>query len=361
MIRYIHPAFIALPLVFGQLSCGGNGSDSSATTDESECSVTQLEQQMNAELTSTTSSADFSFAVVRNDGRSYVFERGSSSTQTVYASASTSKIVAAVVIMRLVEQGYLALTDSVQAHVPSWPIPNDDALANITLNDLLSFTSGLDNEALCQNFPNADFEDCVITIANNNIGNGNIPSASFYYASSHLQVAGLMAIYATGSDNWQEVFAAFKSETGLFPSTEFDLPSSTNPRLAGGMHWTGEEYLAFLAALSGGNLLSESSMSILLSDHTANATIEFSPAQAGLGEDWHYGFGLWHECQSATFNCQVGTRISSPGAYGAYPFWDRDNDYYGIVARQGALGTYPEGVEIERSVRPLVESWSHCQ
>ena len=93
---------------------------------------------------------------------------------------------------------------------------------------------------------------------------------------------------------------------------------------------------------------------------TAAAAMVYSPAVAGLGEDWHYGFGLWHECQSATYNCAAGSRISSPGAYGAYPFWDRSKGYFGIVARQGTLGTFPNGVAIERAVRPKAEEWAAC-
>lgn len=126
------------------------------------------------------------------------------------------------------------------------------------------------------------------------------------------------------------------------------------------MHWTGEEYMAFLKALKNGSLLNSTSMGQLLADHTAAVTIAYSPALVGAGEDWHYGLGLWHECQSATFNCTAGARVSSPGAYGAYPFWDRSKNYFGIVARQGALGTFPNGIAIERSVRPDVEQWLTC-
>ena len=39
-----------------------------------------------------------------------------------------------------------------------------------------------------------------------------------------------------------------------------------------------------------------------------------------------------------------------PGAYGAYPFVDFDLDYFGIVARQGALRTFPEGSSLFRVI-----------
>ena len=125
--------------------------------------------------------------------------------------------------------------------------------------------------------------------------------------------------------------------------------------------------MAFLKALKDGALLNASSMNQLVADHTASAMIAYSPialAQPnGLGENWHYGFGLWNECQvaaNAPFTCTAGTRVSSPGAYGAYPFWDRSKNYFGIVARQGTLGTFPNGIAIERSVRSNVEQWAAC-
>ncbi|OGW49727.1 MAG: hypothetical protein A2V62_12045 [Nitrospirae bacterium RBG_19FT_COMBO_58_9] len=320
---------------------------------------------MDSVLAQTTSEVDFSFSVERQDGRRYSYNRGASTLQTSYESASTSKLVSAVIILRLVDQGYLNLSDRPQRYITTWPILNTDPLFNLTLAQLLSFTSGLatstQSEQACLNLGGANFENCVNNIANTQAGNGVTPGQQFYYSSNHLQVAGLMAIKARGVATWQDLFTEFKTQTGLFPTAAYDLPSSTNSRLAGGMHWTGEEYMAFLKALKDGSLLNAASMSQLLADHTASATIVYSPAVVGLGEDWHYGFGLWHECQSATFNCTAGTRVSSPGAYGGYPFWDRSKGYTGIVARQGALGTFPNGIAIERSVRSNVEQWAACQ
>jgi CubicO group peptidase (beta-lactamase class C family) len=349
------PLFV---LVFSTICLlGGCGSNGAGVI----CSVSDIETEMDSVLAVTTSEVDFSFAVIRQDGRQYNYNRGSSTLQISYKSASTSKLVSAVIILRLVEQGYLNLSDRPQDYISSWPIGSSDSLYTMTLAQLLSFTSGLTSEPLCLNFGVADFEDCVISIANSNAGNGIIPGQEFYYAGTHLQVVGLMAIKALDVTSWQDIFTAFKAETGLFPTATYDLPSSTNPRLAGGMHWTGTEYLDFLKALKNGSLLSDATMNQLLADHTASSTIVNSPTITGLGEDWHYGFGLWHECQSASFDCVAGTRVSSPGAYGAYPFWDRSKNYTGIVARQGMLGTYTNGIAIERSVRSKVEEWVACQ
>ncbi|MFZ6819607.1 serine hydrolase [Undibacterium sp. Ji22W] len=346
------------------VACGGGGTaaataSNQATNANSSCSVTQLESEMNSQLAQISTDTDFSFAVEREDGRRYMYQRGSSRMQTLYESASTSKLVSAVIILRLIEQGYLKLDDKPQDRINAWPIAAGAPLASMNLANLLSFTSGLTEEPLCINAGFMNFESCVSTIANSNANNQIVPGTEFYYASTHLQVAGLMAIKARGVASWQEVFGEFKQQTGLFKNASYDLPSLNNPRLAGGMHWSGEEYLEFLSALKKGRLLNAASMTQLLTDRTANAKLVYSPA-AALGEVWHYGFGSWHECQSSSFNCAAAMRISSPGAYGAYPYWDRNKSYVGILARQGDLGTFTKGVAVERAIRPKVEAWLAC-
>lgn len=326
----------------------------------SACTTDALENQMNATLSSLSTDTDFSLSVERADGRKYTFNKGAVSQTTRFESASTSKLVAAVIILRLVDQGVLNLSDKPQTHITSWPVTAADPLYNINLSQLLSFTSGLENEAACLNAGTFNFENCVINTGSINIGNGATAGAKFYYSGSHLQVAGLMAIKAKNVSSWQDVFTAFKNETGLFTTSSYDLPTLSNPRLAGGMHWTGVEYLAFLKALKSGNLLSPAMFIQLTSDQTSSVVFGHSPAMASVSEDWHYGFGIWHECPSSTYNCSPGTRMSSPGAYGAYPFWDKQKNYFGIVARQGALGTFKNGLAVERSVRASLDDWATC-
>lgn len=321
---------------------------------------------MDATLAQAASEVDFSFSVDRQDGRRYTYNRGGSTLQTSYESKSTSKLIAAVMILRLVEQGHLALADRPQDYVAAWPTGGSNPLSAITLAQLLSFTSGLTIDPPCLEDGSSNIEDCVTSIAQANDGNGNVPGQQFFYASAHQQVAGLMAAEARNVAGWQAIFSEFKSQTGLFAASSYDSPSSSNPVLAGGMHFTGADYLAFLKSLKSGQLLNGASMAQLLADRTAGIPLAYSPIFSGigggaaLGEDWHYGFGLWHECRSATFNCVPGARVSSPGALGSYPFWDRSKGYSGIVVRAGAFGTLTTGITIERSVRTTMEAWAAC-
>lgn len=128
------------------------------------------------------------------------------------------------------------------------------------------------------------------------------------------------------------------------------------------MTWTGEEYLGFLRALYAGTVLTDTTRAKLLANQRGAATVTASPVYQATGEDWAYGLGNWLECPGAlgqnTYDCGEGHRNSSAGAYGAYPFIDFDHRYFGIVARQGSLGSGREGIGLARSIAEPARKWA---
>lgn len=342
----------------------------SGALDDGGCTPTQLdalEAQIGSVLDTAAANPDLSsvdnytLMLERKDGRKLIHSFGGSTPDTEYESASTSKWVAAAVILDVVEQGSLTLDSTAHELMPTfW----DET--TVTLRHLLSFRSGFNDErGSCINSPLSNFADCVNDIYTTNLPMATPAGSEFYYSSNHLQIAGLMAMNASGKSSWTEVFDAFKTKTGLFPTSRFDLPSSSNPRLAGGMHWTAKEYLDFLRALVKGTLLTSNTRAQMFANQRGAATVANSPIIVRFNEDWAYGFGNWLECPTAlgadTYNCGEGHRNSSPGAYGAYPFIDFDNEYFGIYARQGRVATFHEGVKTYRAIEPLVKRWAHNQ
>jgi D-alanyl-D-alanine-carboxypeptidase/D-alanyl-D-alanine-endopeptidase len=75
------------------------------------------------------------------------------------AIASSSKMVAGLVLLRLIDQGFLTL-DSTTGAVLGWTGPQ----GAITLRQLLSFTSGLEREAPCTLLAGITLADCVTSI-----------------------------------------------------------------------------------------------------------------------------------------------------------------------------------------------------
>ena len=102
----------------------------------------------------------------------------------------------------------------------------------------------------------------------------------------------------------------------------------------------------------------------LFANQRGGATVASSPIITAYDEDWSYGLGNWLECPTAigpdTFDCGAGHRNSSPGAYGGYPFIDFDHHYLGVLARQGALGTFRDGLATFRAVQRLADQWADC-
>jgi CubicO group peptidase (beta-lactamase class C family) len=357
---------LLLLLCFGTIvSCNGSGSGTSTSLSNSntctDTQLAQLEQSLTSALTATTTDADFTLMLEAADGRTYGFSSGTSSPTVSYESASTSKLVTAVVILSLIDRGTTTLTlDSrPQDLISFWTPTAGNPASGITLRHLLTFTSGFWDEPVCLNWGPSNFTACVQNIYNSNINNGITPGSQFYYSSTHLQIAGLMAMNAGGYASWTELFNDFKTRTGLFNHSAYDLPSSTNPRLAGGMHWTGEDYLGFLEALYSGRILSATMTTELWKNQRGVATVVNSPVMTAMGEDWGYGLGNWIECRSSAFNCgSLPAQNSSPGAYGAYPFVDFQHAYFGILAREGALGTFPNGINLFRSVETTARKWA---
>ena len=355
------------PTEAGTVAPDGGGIDAAPDGTVGGCSAATLETlaaaigpklDASAKDPAITDNPDFTLLLETEDGRAYSHSQGNSSATTVYESASTSKLVSAVVILDVVDQGLLTLDTKAHDLLPFW------TETTVTLRHLLSFTSGFNDEPACINLGPADFEACVTSIYTKNSATAPAAGAQFQYSGTHLQIAGLMAMKAKGAASWTAVFDAWKTKSGLFAKATYDLPSATNPRLAGGMHWSATEYLGFLRALAKGQILKAATRTELFADQRGTATLSTSPAWKGMKEDWSYGFGNWLECPTAkqlgSFNCGAGHRNSSAGAYGAYPFIDFDNHYFGILARQGALGTGFEGVNIVRAADAPIAKWLAC-
>jgi CubicO group peptidase (beta-lactamase class C family) len=338
--------------------------DDGGGTGCSAAELTTLEAEMAAALDEGITDPDIStnpnfvLLLESDGGRRFTHAHGDATPTTEYESASTSKWVTAVVILELVDRGVLSLDTRANELLPFW------TETEVQLRHLLSFTSGYADDPRCVNSPTADFAACVEETFTSNVATATPPGSVYQYGSGHLQIAGLMAIRAAGAADWAELFEAFKARTGLFATGRYDLPSLTNPRLAGGMTWTAEEYLGFLRALQRGEILTADTTAALLANQRGAATLTTSPAFAGMHEDWSYGFGNWLECRTATeigtYDCGPGERNSSAGAYGAYPFLDRDDHYFGVIAQQGRLGSGDEGTRLFRTIEDRAARWASC-
>ncbi len=275
------------------------------------------------------------------------------------AVASASKMVAGLVIMRLVTQGYLTL-DSTTGEVLGWTGPQ----GAISLRQLLSFTSGMEREAGCTLLAGISLADCVSLMSQTPLVAP--PGTRFDYGSTHLHVAARMAEVVTGSP-WNDLFAAqLKTPLGLGPDLEFYTAprmglGTTNPLVAGGLRATMNEYARLLALdfnrglHQGTRLIDDALFTAQAAEPYPDATIGFSPV-ADTGLNFFYGLTAWLECPPPAANCPV---LSSPGAFGFTPWFDRDVGYYAIIAMEvteSDSGVVSFSVQLAQDLKPLIRA-----
>jgi CubicO group peptidase (beta-lactamase class C family) len=259
-------------------------------------------------------------------------------------------------VLASVEDGVMALDDHPQDYLSWWTSDPADPRSEVTLEQLLSFTSGLGGgigEVPCVEDGESTIEACAQVLYEDFFQYE--PGGTFVYGPSHLQVAGAMLSVATG-DSFHRVFRdQIGTPLGLDAYTGFGLPSLNNPRVAGGGTASAADYATILTALSAGELLSPESIERLGQDHTGNGvTMALVPDEVSAGDrDWHYALGCWRECGQDPYpsSCDEPGVLSSPGAFGFYPFWDTKNRIWGVLAAQiiveggGASITIPLGQE----------------
>ena len=293
------------------------------------------------------------------NGVTYTFERGDITATTELQVASASKMFFGWIIWSLIESGDLALDSQPQDVISEWPDDDTTGRGDITLDQLLGFTSGFNNppgEPECIGRAAFSLTDCVTDIFAGGID--GVPGAEFYYGPEHMQIAALMAVRTTGSSINELLDERLKTPLGLSASTYY--PNLENTRYSGSMRSTARDYGRVLQAILANDFIQD--RDTYLEDRTATASFGNRPSNlGGTGFDWHYGLGFWKECDSDTYQteCDDSPIISSPGAFGFTPWIDFENGYWGIVAIEnfGANGLEPSAVsvELEQDIQRLME------
>lgn len=257
------------------------------------------------------------------DGQTvYRQDFGTYGPTTRIAIASASKWLSALVIARLVERGQMQWDDTVGQYIPDAPADK----RGIRLRQLFSHTSGLpggDSDCLSQRTVTLD--TCARQILQFDLIAA--PGTAFAYGGNSMQVAGRLAEIATGK-SWDQLFLAELVQPLGLTGTDFATGSiqpgyvfTVNPRIAGGVRSTVDDYskVVTMVAMRGqtpnGAFLSPATLDYMALKHSAGTVIVNTPFPSSLG----YGIGQWREGEDAR---GVAFRVSSGGAFGAYPIAD---------------------------------------
>jgi serine-type D-Ala-D-Ala carboxypeptidase/endopeptidase len=363
--RVLLPALAA----FGALTLGACGSssddpqspDAAPMTDASDQALRWAEvDRITREAVAAAAVPGLGLAVYDASDRK-VFEKmyGDFAPDREVAIASSSKLVSGLVLLDLVSDGALSL-DSTAAAVLGWT----GVKGTITLRHLLSFTSGLESEHACTLNVASTLAACVEQIAETTLV--ALPGAQFDYGSVHLAVAGRMAEVVSGKP-WAQLFSErLATPLGLPASVKYYTAprqslGNSNPLIAGGLRASMDQYAKLLAVAfhkgvyAGASIATPALFETQSSEPYPSATIEDSPF-AKLGYAFHYGLASWLECPPPAANCAV---LSSPGAFGFTPWYDRATGYYAIIGTEvsdsgGANGVVSFAVALAQQLKPAI-------
>jgi len=273
--------------------------------------------------------------VGKNGYEQIQFSSGDFDANKVVSVASASKWVSSVVLMRLVEQGVLTLDAPLNTYIPDltghW--------ADTTLRQLLSHSSGAGPGHAIENPPGMSYREHFEQLIK--IPVKNEPGVKFSYGGISMQISGYIAEQASGK-RWSQLFDELVATPAGMEHSTYGHPfwyspgvEIQSPNLAGGLYASGQDYFNFLTALSADGiarrLLTDDSLGQMESDQTS--TLVHHSVRGPLPEDWFYGLGLW--CESPLEGrCQ---KINSAGAFGTFPWIDRESGTYGVLVTLGSL------------------------
>ena len=244
--------------------------------------------------------------------------------------ASASKWVSALVLARLVERGTLRWDSTVGEW---WPELTPEK-RGITLAQLFSHTSGIaGEESGCLGNALTTLQACAGQILAAPLV--RTPGTTFSYGGLSMQVAGAMAERATGR-TWDALFIAEVLQPLGLTATDFGFTSTapgyvpmTNPRIAGGVRSTLNDYARLMAmwqadgglpdargradARSGAVYLQPSTLDVMQRDQAAGLRRGSVPPTLDLYDGWGYGLGFWILPTGRAGNPMIE---SSPGAFG---------------------------------------------
>lgn len=345
--------------------CGGGGDDAPAPTPAPPAPAaadwSAVDRIAATAFAGASNVTGFTLAIYdRSDRRVFVKNYGDFAPDRRVPVASASKMVSGTVIFRLIGQGRLSL-DSTTGQVLGWTGPR----GAITLRHLLSFTSGLTPDADCTANALITLAQCVDRVRDDPAAHPYPPGTVYEYGSTHLHVAARMAEVVTGK-SWNAIFDdELRIPLGLPPEvTYYTFPQQglgrVNPLVAGGMQASLDEYAALLAIpFHRGSYRGTQWAPATLFDQQAvepypNVQVLKSPFTA-TSLSSRYGLAAWLDCNTPAAGCSV---LSSPGAFGWTPWFDRDAGYYAIIgiygSSSGSFGVTPFTVNLAQQLKPEI-------
>ena len=283
--------------------------------------------------------------VDRHGAELHTFATGGLGLRDPIPIASGSKLLSAAVLMTLVDDGLLTLDTPSSAFLPT--LPPD--LGGTTLRQLLSHTAGTAVFHPAISDPTLTLARAVDILAG--LPLRREPGTDFAYGEVSMQIAGRIAEIASGKAWAQLVRERITGPLGM-ADTDYAVDGPTaNPAIGAGARSTVADYARFLDMLradgvgAAGPILSPASVATMFRDQTRGVPITSTPQL----DQRRYGLGCWIDGRD-TFGAT--TRISSPGAFGFWPWIDLERDVVGVLGTVSLFGlVLPRAEQLLDAVR----------
>lgn len=280
-----------------------------------------------------------SLLVVRAGETMHAQQWGSYTAETVAPVASASKILSAVVILSLVDDGLIDLDAPVSTYLPA-EFPPATLRGTMTVRQMFSHTAGLPSQSPFISDLTITLAQCVALIGQNTPLLAQ-PGSVFSYGGVSMQIAGRVAEVVSGQ-SWATLFHERVAAPMGLASTDFNgIGVTLNPRIGGGARSSANDYIRVLEMLDnrgdfrGTRVLSEASVDEMLRDQTNGAPTGFLPDS--IGQYKGYGLGVWIELRNSDTN--EPTEFSSPGGAGTTPWINPGERVYGVFVMDGNLSS----------------------
>lgn len=252
---------------------------------------------------------------------------------------SATKVATVTAVLTLVEKKQLGLEDPVSHYIPAFT----GEKAVITIRQLLSMSSGL--RSSIKEFSDAvPLSESVAVIASASLAAP--PGTRFIYGNFGLTVAGRVAEIVSGK-SWD---AFFEDALAAPLNLNFSYVPLETGRLGGGGRTSLSSYGRLLklhlagGALDGVRIISPE---LVAQMQVSNGAAFKNPIPQV--EAYGYGMGWWFDRLRPDGSARI---ISDPGAWGAYPWIDRDRQYGAFLFVRKELA---DGVALVNKIRPLID------
>ncbi len=300
----------------------------------------------------------------------YSFQAGTLATNTRRGIASASKWLSGAIVLSLAERGYFQLNDPIKRYLPAFTnfVSNGYNKGDITIRQCFAMTSGLYDvtNASYDTDPSFTLAQSVDLIATN-IPVVFAPGTQLAYDGDGMQIVGRICEIVTGKD-WRTLATNVLFQPLGMTNSDYNFFGLNNPGIAGGARSSVEDYQKFLqmvlnngALPDGRAFLSSRAVQEFFVNQTLGLPEYYSPwppsTLFAYNQRPDYGMGSWALAQNPTNG--VVEEVSSPGAFGTWPWVDRRRNLRGVIFMFGANGfstTVYNNLRILNAVRAAVDA-----